>query len=35
MIDGDLKNVEIAKVITRPSVDRRAVADADRRIWPF
>src|SRR5262249_36030536 len=35
MIDGDLKNVEIAKVITRPLVDRRAVADADRRIWPL
>jgi len=34
IIHRDLKNVEIAKVIMRPLVDRRAVADADRRIWP-
>src|SRR5262249_30815094 len=35
MIDGDLKNVGIAKVITRALVARRPVADADRRICPL
>lgn len=34
VIDGDLEDVEIGKVVTRPLVNRRVIRDANRRIWP-
>lgn len=33
VIDGDLKNIEMSKVVTRPLVNRSVIRDADRRIW--